>query len=60
MQIQGYSGFCAGCFWPIGTGDEKRFRENGRKFCPNCFDKNGYYQRLEKRMAARKGIVKSK
>jgi hypothetical protein len=56
VQVPGYVGICADCFWPIKEGELYQFRDGGRNFHKKCADENpcGYYAKLEKRLAARK------
>ncbi len=46
-------GICAGCFEPIRQGESFRVRPTGRAFHKPCYENNGYYVRLEKRLASR-------
>ena len=54
MQIPGYVGICAACFWPIKDGELSRLRPTGRKFHEKCSkDNQNYYVKLEKRRLER-------
>jgi hypothetical protein len=58
MQVPGYVGICAHCFWPILEGELHQFRTGGSNFHKKCAaTENTYYIRREKRIAAK--IAKS-
>jgi hypothetical protein len=54
MQVPGYVGICAHCFWPIKEGELHQFRPGGSNFHKKCAaTENTYYIRREKRIAKR-------
>lgn len=48
-----WDGICSCCFAPVFLGDGIKFRKTGRVFHKNCINKNTYYEKLEKRLAAK-------